>query len=655
MSSEEPRSSATPGEETPTRLVLGTAGHIDHGKTALVRALTGVETDRLPEEQARGITIDLGFAPLDLEDGLRVGVVDVPGHERLVRTMVAGAVGIDLLMLVVAADEGVMPQTREHLAICELLGLRGGLVALTKSDLVEPELAELAAEEVRELLARGPLAGAPVLPVSSQTGEGIDALRAALGRLTRDTPPRTARRGPPRLAVDRSFEMKGFGSVVTGTLVGGEISVGDSVEVLPGGRQGRVRGLQSHGEARDAGAAGQRCALNLHGIPLDELARGQTVTLPGGVPLTQTLDVELHWLASAPRCEGPTAASFLIGTAEHRVHVAPIGGEHFEPGEVGFARVHVEGEPAVALPGDRFVLRGFARTEIGATLGGGSVLDVAPPHRRRSDPGLLADLTQLAGGEPEAALSVRILRCGLQGISRQRLQLETGLEELQLRKALESLDAEGGAVARAGEQLYVGRASLEAVEARLLASLDAFHAREPLQPGMPTATLRGALPENVAPAVAEAALSGLAARGALQLEGKRARRPDHRSEPQGEDAALAERLCAILAEAALDPPALRNLTERLGAPAERLLPLLAFLEHSRRVVRAGGELFFDASAVDALRERVQAHFAEHDSLDTPTYKTLIGTTRRTAVPLMELFDAEHLTVRRDNVRRLLRG
>ena len=191
--------------------MLGTAGHIAHGKTALVRALTGVETERLPEEQARGITIDLGFAPLDLEDGLRVGVVDVPGHERLVRTMVAGAVGIDLLMLVVAADEGVMPQTREHLAICELLGLRGGLVALTKSDLVEPELAELAAEEVRELLARGPLAGAPVLPVSSQTGEGIDALRAALGRLTRDTPPRTARRGPPRLAVDRSFEMKGFG------------------------------------------------------------------------------------------------------------------------------------------------------------------------------------------------------------------------------------------------------------------------------------------------------------------------------------------------------------------------------------------------------------------------------------------------------------
>ena len=655
MSSEEPRSSPTPGEKTPTRLVLGTAGHIDHGKTALVRALTGVETDRLPEEKARGITIDLGFAPLDLEAGLRVGVVDVPGHERLVRTMVAGAVGIDLLMLVVAADEGVMPQTREHLAICELLGLRGGLVALTKSDLVDPELAELAAEEVRELLADGPLAGAPVLPVSSQTGAGIDALRAALTLLTRDTPPRTARRGPPRLAVDRSFEMKGFGSVVTGTLVGGEISVGDSVEILPGGSQGRVRGLQSHGEARQSGAAGQRCALNLQGIALDELARGQTVTLPASVPLTRTLDVEVQWLASAPRCEGPTAASFLIGTAEHRVHVAPIGSECLEPGELGFARVHVEGEDAVALPGDRFVLRGFARTEIGATLGGGNVLDVAPPHRRRSDPGLLADLAQLASGEPEAALTVRILRCGLRGISRQRLQLETGLEEAELRKALESLEAEGGAVARAGDQLYAGRASLEAVEARLLASLDAFHAREPLKPGMPTATLRGALPENVAPALAESALSSLAASGALHLQGKRARRPDHRSEPQGEDATLAERLCEILAEAALDPPALRDLAERLGKPIDHLLPLLVFLEHSQRVVRASGELFFDASAVDALRERVRAHFAQHDSLDTPTYKSLIGTTRRTAVPLMELFDAEHLTVRRDNVRRLLRG
>ena len=638
-----------------TRLVLGTAGHIDHGKTALVRALTGVETDRLPEEQARGITIDLGFAPLDLEGGIRVGVVDVPGHERLVRTMVAGAVGIDLLLLVVAADEGVMPQTREHLAICELLGLRGGLVALTKSDLVEAELAELAAEEVRELLADGPLAEAPVLPVSSQTGEGIDSLRAALVELARDTPPRTARRGPPRLAVDRSFEMKGFGSVATGTLVGGEISVGDSVEVVPGGTQGRVRGVQCHGEARQTAAAGQRCALNVQGVALHELTRGQTVALPESLPLCKTLDVELHWLASAPRCEGPTAASFLVGTAEHRVHLAPIGEPVFEPGQVGFARIHIEGEPAVALPGDRFVVRGFARTEIGATLGGGNVLDVAPPHRRRSDPGLYQDLQRLAAGEAQDALAVRILRCGLEGISRQRLQLETGFEQEVLDPALDSLCAEGGLAVLAGDAHYVGRAALASVESRLQGNLDAFHRSEPLQPGMPTATLRGALPGNVPAAVADFALGSLADRGEVQIEGKRVRRPDHRARPEGEEAALVEELAETLRGAGLDPPALRDLAENLGKPAERLLPLLGFLEHGGRVVRAGAELFFDAASVEELRARVLAHFAEHETLDTPTYKALIGTTRRAAVPLMELFDAEHLTVRRDNVRRLLRA
>jgi len=653
VSRKAPASAESEGDGA-TRLVLGTAGHIDHGKTALVRALTGVETDRLPEEQARGITIDLGFAPLDLEGGMRVGVVDVPGHERLVRTMVAGAVGIDLLLLAVAADEGVMPQTREHLAICELLGLRGGLVALTKSDLVEPDLAELAAEEVRELLADGPLAEAPVLPVSSQTGEGIESLRTALSLLARDTPPRTARRGPPRLAVDRSFEMKGFGSVVTGTLVGGEISVGDSVEIMPGGTRGRVRGVQCHGEARQRAAAGQRCALNLQGVALHELTRGQTVALPESLPLSQTLDVELRWLASAPRCEGPTAASFLIGTAEHRVHVAPIGKPLFEPGQSGFARIHVEGAAAVALPGDRFVLRGFARTEIGATLGGGTVLDIAPPHRRRSDPGLYEDLQRLAEGDAQNALAVRILRCGLDGISRDRLQLETGFEEENLRFALESLCAEGGAALLAGDAHYVGRAALASVESRLLSSLDAFHRRDPLQPGMPTATLRGALPGNVPTVVADFALGALASRGEVQLEGKRVRRPGHRAKPEGEDAALVETLSETLRAAGLDPPALRDLAEGLGESTERLIPLLGFLEHGQRVVRAGAELFFDAGAVEELRSRVLAHFAEKETLDTPSYKALIGTSRRTAVPLMELFDAEHLTVRRDNVRRLLR-
>ncbi|MGI9432034.1 MAG: selenocysteine-specific translation elongation factor, partial [Myxococcota bacterium] len=407
--------------------MLGTAGHIDHGKTSLVRALTGVDTDRLPEEKSRGITIDLGFAPLDLPDGTRLSIVDVPGHEGLVRTMIAGATGIDLLLLVVAADEGVMPQTREHLAICELLGLTRAVVALTKADTVEADMAELAAEEVRELLGTTALADAAILPVSSTTGTGIDALRAALVELADAAPARTPREGPPRLSVDRLFEKRGFGSVVTGTLVGGTLSVGDAVEVYPSGRRARVRGLQSHGEATETAEPGMRCAINLQGVALEELARGQVIAPPERLAPTRTLDVELGWLSVAPALDEPSSVEFLVGTAERRARVAPIGGT-LASGSQGFARVHIEGEPVCVLPGERFVLRGFARTDMGgATLGGGRVLDVAPPHRRRSDPALREELGQLTRGEPSFDLDVRVARAGLAGVTRADLERETGL------------------------------------------------------------------------------------------------------------------------------------------------------------------------------------------------------------------------------------
>ena len=270
------------------RLVLGTAGHIDHGKTALIRALTGVDTDRLPEEKARGITIELGFAPLDLAPDLRVSVVDVPGHEGLVRTMVAGATGIDLVLLVVAADEGVMPQTREHAAICELLGIRRGVVALSKIDAVEPDVAELAAEEVAELLRESLLADAPIVPVSAVSGAGLDALREALVAVIAGAAPRTPRSGPPRLPIDRYFAAKGFGSVVTGTLLGAPLAVGDPVEIYPSGITSRVRGLQSHGADSRRGEPGTRCAVNLQGVEVGQLARGHVVSRPGALPSTQT-------------------------------------------------------------------------------------------------------------------------------------------------------------------------------------------------------------------------------------------------------------------------------------------------------------------------------------------------------------------------------
>jgi selenocysteine-specific elongation factor len=447
------------------KVVLGTAGHIDHGKTALIRALTGVETDRLPEEQARGITISLGFAPLDLDDGRRVSVVDVPGHEGLVRTMVSGASGIDLVLLVVAADEGVMPQTREHVAICELLGIDRGIVALTKIDSTEADLAALAREEVSAFLSETALADAPIVPVSSLTGEGIDELRAAIGKAIDAAKPRTSRTGPPRLSIDRIFSARGFGCVVTGTLVGGSFAVGDTVEIQPSGRRCRIRGLQSHGVSVERCPPGLRCAVNLQGVELDEVARGQVVSTPGLLGPTVSADVEVAWLPVAAPVEDQAAIEFLTGTAKRRARLAPIGDEPLRPGEVGFARLHIDGEPVALAPGDRFIARGFSRNaESGSTVGGGVVLDVAPPHRRRSDPEVRRDLAQLAAGEPEERLAVLIRRSGFRGVERDRLRREAGLDAEISDALLAALAAEGEIASTASDR-WLGASALEDLEA----------------------------------------------------------------------------------------------------------------------------------------------------------------------------------------------
>jgi selenocysteine-specific elongation factor len=632
------------------RLVLGTAGHIDHGKTALIRALTGVDTDRLPEEKARGITIALGFAPLDLGDGLRLGVVDVPGHEALVRTMVAGATGFDLVLLVVAADEGVMPQTREHVAICELLGVSRGVVALTKIDAAAAELADVAEEEVGELLAPTALADAPVVRVSAVSGEGLERLREALQETAAAAGARTPRSGPTRLPVDRCFAMKGFGAVVTGTLVGGPLELGAALEVLPSGRRGRVRGLQNHGMEATRVEPGARCAVNLGGVELAELARGDVLAPPGALEPTALFDARLHWLEVAPGSREPVSVELLAGTAERRARLAPVGTAGLRPGGSGFVRVHVDGPPLPVLPGDRFVVRGFSRTAMGGTtLGGGEILDVAPPHRRRSDPELLRELERLDGGGARAGLEVRIARAGLSGAGRDALARETGLAAEGLDAELAGLEAAGVALPTAAGT-WLAAEAVARLEDLLLAALDAFHRAEPLQRGMPSSALRGSLPENVPGEAAELALARLARRGALRVEGDRVRRPGHRPVLDAAQQELARRIAAAAHAAGLEPPGAREWAERLGVPLARLEELLSHLEREGSLVRAPGGLCFERSAVDALRERVVAWLREHRSLETPDYKALIGTSRRTAVPLMELFDAEHVTVRRGDVR-----
>jgi selenocysteine-specific elongation factor len=638
----------------PKSLVLGTAGHIDHGKTALVRALTGLDLDRLPEEKARGITIELGFAPLELSDGLRLAVVDVPGHERFVRTMVAGASGLDLLMLVVAADEGVMPQTREHLAICELLGIDRGIVVLTKSDLVDEETLELAAEEVRDVLADGPLANIEILSASAETGDGIDRIRTTLEELIRTAPARHDDGRPARLFIDRIFTKHGFGTVVTGTWSGRGRRVGEGVALEPGSRKAKIRGLERHGEAIQMAESGARIAVNLQGEARDDIHRGDLLTEPDALLPTSMFDASLHWLARKASLDDSTSVELLCGTSERRARVAPIGENPIAPGDRAYARIHVSGPPLCLLPGDRFVLRGFARDAgVGSTLGGGIVLDVVPPHRRRRDAALSRDLKRMAHGGVNENVDVRVARSGLQGTTVATLRKEIGLDGEALDEAIEQL-VQSGSVLRLDTTVCLSTDAAERLMTNLLSALDAFHANDPLQAGMPRAALTGTLPANVTSEAGTILLRRLAARDEISIKQDVVSRKNFESSLDATQSRIADLMRSHLAKAALDAPALRTLAEELGEDPSVVRQLGHYLERQDELVAAPDELFFDRKSVLALIEKVVRHFDTNEELDTQTLKAMIGTSRRTAMPLMALLDDLQITRRDGSVRRRFR-
>ena len=424
---------------TPTHVVVGTAGHIDHGKTSLVKALTGTDTDRLPEEKARGITIDLGFAFLEEPDGLTIEIVDVPGHERFVRNMLAGVGGIDLAMLVIAADEGVMPQTREHLAICSLLQIKAGLIALTKADLVEPDWLELVREDVSGVVRGTFLEGAPIVPVSSKTGQGLDDLRAVLRTLAASVP----RRGTdelPRLPIDRVFTVRGFGTVVTGTLTAGALAADDRVEVYPRGAEAKIRGLQAHGRPVTSARAGQRTAINLQGLERASIARGDVVGLPGTLVPSSLVDGTLELLPDAPRpVKTRTRVRFHVGTSEIMARALLLDRAELAPGETAFARFRLEA-PLVARPGDRFVVRSYSPV---VTIGGGTLLDVDPPRFKRKGPALVAHLSVLQTGSPEVVLGEHIRHVGAGGVRLTTLSGRVPFGPERLRALLGDLQAAG--------------------------------------------------------------------------------------------------------------------------------------------------------------------------------------------------------------------
>ncbi|HEX7176888.1 MAG TPA: selenocysteine-specific translation elongation factor [Pyrinomonadaceae bacterium] len=633
-------------------IVVGTAGHIDHGKTSLVRALTGVDADRLPEEKRRGITIDLGFAELDLGD-VRVGFVDVPGHERFVKNMLAGAHGLDAVALVIAADEGVMPQTREHFDICRLLGVGAGLVVLTKTDAADAELLELVRTEAEELVKGSFLEGAAVVAVSSRTGAGVEELKTRLREVALAAPARSAG-WVARLPVDRAFTVRGFGAVVTGTLVAGEIAEGEELELLPARARVRVRGLQVHGASVGAARAGQRTAVNLGGVEAASVERGMVLAPPGRLRPTQMFDAEVEVLAAASRpLRTRQRVRVHAGAAEvlGRVAVVEESGE-VAPGGRGFAQFRLE-SPIVVVPGERFIVRAYSPQR---TIAGGLVIDAHAAKRRgRERREARARLDALAAGDDAARLALYVEAAGALGLSHADLAARTGWTDEALAAAAGEAQGRGAVVETEG--VFVGRDVLGQLAAGAVAEVEAFHAREPLARGLARETLRERVFAHAAPEVFRAALRRAETEGALASERDVVRSGRHSRALTPADEALRDRLEKIYVETALEPPALDDAFERAGAGARRdhARKILQLLIDDRALVRVRDDLFFHRASIDGLVAALRAYAARHEPerlIDVAAFKELSGVSRKYAIPLLEHFDRERVT-RRAGDRRII--
>jgi selenocysteine-specific elongation factor len=633
------------------QIIVGTAGHIDHGKTVLVRALTGIDTDRLKEEKARGITIELGFAYLDLPSGRRIGIVDVPGHERFVKHMVAGAGGIDAVALIIAADEGVMPQTREHLDICTLLGVTRGLVVLTKIDLVDQELRELAVEDIKDFTKGTFLEGAPIIPVSAVTGEGIAELIAALDHMV-DQVEERATDGIFRLPIDRVFTMRGFGTVVTGTIISGTIKTGEAVEILPLEIQAKVRGLQVHNEKAEQAVAGQRTAVNLQGVEKASVERGAVILHPDTVEPTRLLDVEIIHLPQTPRpLRNGVMLRFHTGTSLHLAKVLLLGKNELKPGERGYAQIRLK-DPVVALPHDRFVLRGSSLIQ---TIGGGIILDAHPQRHRRFKGDVVASLEQLKAGSPSFALGFHIREGGARGLEVHKLAGYANIPPGTLSKALQELLTKQEVIKfdREAERVIDGGLYTQ-LKGEMVKALEAYHAAHPLKQGMPKEELKSKLPPEVDVKLFNSLIADLTADQALVQEKDKVRLSGHHIALEGRQQELQEQIEGIMRRSGLGPPTVKELSEQLKAGEKEVEEILSLLANGGSVVKLKGGVYFHQDPLQELRGRLVAFLKEKGTISTQDFKALTGVSRKYTIPLAEYFDAIKVTVRVGD-ERILRG
>ena len=622
------------------QVILGTAGHIDHGKTTLIKALTGIDTDRLKEEKERGITIELGFAHLKLPGGQLLGIVDVPGHEKFVKNMVAGATGIDIVALVIAADEGVMPQTREHLEICQVLNIRHGLVILTKTDMVEPDWLELAREDVTEFLAGTFLADAPIVEVSAVKGDGLKELVQLLDTMVQEIP----ERDPGhffRLPVDRVFTMKGFGTVLTGTTISGEISVGDDVTIYPDGFAGRIRGIQVHSQDVNDVRAGLRTAINLQGVEKAQIERGHIIAAKDSLRTTYMVDVHLGLLESAPRkLKNRSKARFHTGTSEIIATVVLLDQEELKPGDRCFAQIRLD-QPTAVLIRDRFVLRSYSPVR---AIGGGEVLHALPRKKKRFSEDALKELKVLKEGDLSEIVKQFVFMGRSQGLEQRDLpflantrkkRLDEVLRRLMAQREVVQYDPERGSLIHAH---YLDKAKEE-----ILNTLAAYHQDFPLKAGLSKEELRSRTVGSRNQKLFAYLINQLIREGDIIQEKELIHLTDHKVTLAQDQEDMRRKIEAIYLKGGLQPPYFKELKKEF--PAGEGADVLQVMVKEGTLVKVKEDLFFHKEAIEGLRKRLIAFFKDNGEITTPQFKDMTGASRKYAIPLIEYFDRTQVTVR----------
>lgn len=622
--------------------VLGTAGHVDHGKTSLIKALTGTDTDRLKEEKERGITIELGFASLALPSGLTLGIVDVPGHEKFIKHMVAGAAGIDLVLMVIAADEGIMPQTREHLHICSLLGIPTGLVALTKIDMVEPDWLELVRSEIADYLTGTFLAGAPIVPVSAVKQTGLEQLLIQIEQTTNRLKEKTDD-GIFRLPVDRIFTMKGFGTVVTGTLISDHIKVGEDIQILPENISARIRGIQVHNAPVEEAFSGQRTAINLQGIEKSTLERGNVLVRPQTVWPTQRLDVSIEYLASNTRkLKSRSLVRLHTGTAEIMTRIVLLDVDDLPPGKQAFAQLILADEDVV-VAGDHFVLRSYSPV---TTIGGGLVLDPLPGKHKRKNQKVMEDMQTLQDGTLPEKISVLLARAGFGGITLSALAFRLGVHTRKIREVLDKLFSSRQAILLSGEDTTTLSVTLYTqLEDMIVQGLATYHKANPLKEGISKEELKAALPATISAKLFNMVLLSLGKKQAIVSDKDNVRLASHQVQLAGEEDALRRAVIETYAQAGLAPPSLSDVINTLGGQKGMAQNIIKLMLKDGDLIKINEEMCFARSALDKLREDYKAQIIRDGKATPATFKDLTGLSRKYIIPLMEYFDASKLTVR----------